>query len=91
MPGDWWTVWWVWMAAAFGLAILEVIVPGYIFLGFAAGALVVGAIVGVGITMGLAGSLVVFAALSLVAFIALRKVFGLRHGQVKIWDKDIND
>ncbi|WP_420860210.1 NfeD family protein [Marivivens marinus] len=91
MSGDWWTVWWVWMAAAFGLAILEVIVPGYIFLGFAAGALIVGAIVGVGITMGLAGSLVVFAILSLAAFIALRKVFGLRSGQVKIWDKDIND
>ncbi|RYG89528.1 hypothetical protein EU803_17515 [Loktanella sp. IMCC34160] len=91
MSGDWWTVWWVWMAAAFGLAILEVIVPGYIFLGFAAGALVVGAIVGLGVTMGLAGSLVVFAILSLAAFIALRKIFGLRSGQVKIWDKDIND
>ena len=30
-----WTEWWVWMAGALALATLEVIVPGYIFLGFA--------------------------------------------------------
>jgi hypothetical protein len=33
-----WHLWWVWLAAALGLAILEILVPGFIFLGFAVGA-----------------------------------------------------
>jgi len=36
-------------------------------------------------------TLVVFAATSLVVWFGLRKVFGLRTGQVKVWDTDIND
>ena len=30
--------WWVWIVLGFALGVLEVIVPGYIFLGFAVGA-----------------------------------------------------
>lgn len=87
-----WSVWWVWMSAAVVLAILEVIVPGYIFLGFAAGAAFVGGILLLGIGgLTLPWALLVFAVFSLVSFIALRKIFGIRHGQVKIWDRDIND
>jgi membrane protein implicated in regulation of membrane protease activity len=87
-----WTEWWVWMSAALALATLEVIVPGYIFLGFAIGALVLGA----GLLAGISGvslplMLVIFAVLSLLAYLGLRKVFGLKTGQVKIWDRDIND
>ena len=33
-----WQVWWVWIVAGFALGVLEVIAPGYIFLGFAIGA-----------------------------------------------------
>ena len=89
---NWFNEWWVWMAAAVALAILEVLVPGYIFLGFAIGAF----FVGLALVMGLVGftlpwTLVVFAVLSLISFLVLRKVFGIRHGQVKIWDRDIND
>ncbi len=84
--------WWVWMSAALAMATLEVIVPGYIFLGFAAGAFFVGAMLLIGITgLSLPWMLVVFAVLSLIAFLALRKVFGLKNGQVKIWDRDINE
>jgi len=36
--------WWVWMSAALLLATAEVIIPGWIFLGFALGALVMGAL-----------------------------------------------
>jgi len=74
------------------LATLEVIVPGYFFLGFAIGALVMGVILLADVVaLSLPVVLVIFAVLSLVAYLALRKIFGLRNGQVKIWDRDIND
>lgn len=87
-----WAVWWVWIVAGFALGVLEVIVPGYIFLGFAIGAVVVG----VGLGVGLLGSslpflLLVFAVVSLLAWLGLRRSVGVRDGQVKIWDRDIND
>ncbi len=87
-----WTEWWVWMSGALVLATLEVLIPGYIFLGFAIGAGVMGLLILLGISAsGLALTLVIFAALSLTAYIVMRKVFGLEKGQVKIWDTDIND
>ena len=39
----WWSLWWVWMVGALLLAILEVMAPAQIFLGFAIGAAGVGA------------------------------------------------
>ena len=33
-----WQVWWVWVAGGFLLGVLEVLAPGFIFLGFALGA-----------------------------------------------------
>lgn len=87
-----WTQWWVWMSAAVVLATLEVILPGYIFLGFALGAAVMGLLILLGISAtGFALTLVIFALLSLASYLIMRKVFGLRNGQVKIWDTDIND
>ena len=87
-----WTVWWVWVVAGFLLGGLEVLVPGYIFLGFATGAVLTGILLGLGIvTGGPAWLLLVFAILSLVAWFALRRTMGVRQGQVKIWDRDIND
>lgn len=43
-----WQLWWVWAVAGLVLGILEVLAPGYIFLGFAAGAAVVGLLLLVG-------------------------------------------
>ena len=87
-----WSLWWVWISAAVVLAILEVMVPGYIFLGFAVGAAFMGIMIALGISgFSLPWALVIFAVLSLVAYLAMRKIFGIRHGQVKIWDRDIND
>ncbi|SFS18985.1 NfeD family protein [Yoonia litorea] len=87
-----WMQWWVWMAAALALATLEVLIPGYIFLGFAVGAAVMGLLMLFGISAGgLALTLAIFAGLSLLSYLAMRKFFGLRSGQVKIWDTDIND
>lgn len=87
-----WSLWWVWVAGGFALGILEVLMPGYIFLGFAIGAMLTGALVWLGL-MGtsLPALLVVFALASLAAWAVLRCAFGVRQGQVKIWDRDIND
>ena len=89
----WFNEWWIWMVAALVLAIAEVLIPGWIFLGFAVGAFFLGAMIwlGVGAGLSLAWSLVIFAVLSLVAYILLRQAFGIRRGQIKIWDRDIND
>lgn len=87
-----WTEWWVWMSGALILATLEVLIPGYIFLGFAIGAGVMGLLILLGISAkGLALTLVIFAVLSLISYIGMRKYFGLKTGQVKIWDTDVND
>ena len=87
-----WETWWVWIVAGFALGVLEVIVPGYIFLGFAIGAVIVGLGLGIGVLGGgLPILLLVFAVLSLIAWLGLRRVLGSNAGQVKIWDRDIND
>lgn len=89
----WYNEWWIWMVAALVLAIAEVLIPGWIFFGFAVGAFAVGAMIWLGIATGLslAWSLVIYAVLSLLAYILMRQMFGIRRGQVKIWDRDIND
>lgn len=88
----WWQEWWVWGAAALVLAILEVILPGYVFLGFAIGALVLAGVQLIGLTgLSLPVSLVIFALLSLAAYLVLRKLFALEHGTKTLWDRDIND
>lgn len=89
-----WNVWWIWLSAALILGILEIMVPGYIFLGFAIGAAVMGLLVGFSLgfsALSLPIALVIFAGLSLVAYLALRHFFKLEKGQVKVWDTDIND
>lgn len=86
-----WTLWWAWVVFGVALAVLEVLVPGFIFLGFAAGAVLVGVLVGIGVLGGSVPVLaLVFAVLSLVAWVGLRRVVGVKEGQVKVWDKDIN-
>ncbi len=89
-----WATWWIWMVGALALAIVEVLIPAQIFLGFAVGAALTGLGLAIGVP-GLAGSLpltlVVFAVLSLIAWIVIRRVLGVRPGQVKIWDRDINE
>lgn len=87
-----WTAWWAWFSFAMILGILEVVVPGYIFLGFAVGALVMAVLMLIGISgLTLPLSLVIFAVLSLVAFVLMRQYFKLDRGQVKKWDTDINE
>jgi len=84
-------VWWVWVVAGVALAVLEVLVPGFVFLGFAISAALVGVLVGIGVLGGNVPVLVlVFAVLALVAWLGLRRIVGVTKSQVKVWDKDIN-
>ncbi len=89
-----WATWWIWMVGALALAIVEVLLPAQVFLGFAAGAALTGLALALGVP-GLATSLpttlVVFAFLSLAAWVVTRRVLGVRRGQLKVWDRDINE
>ena len=86
------TTWWVWLAAALALAILEVLAPGFIFLGFAIGAALVGLmLLGPAAMLSPQMLLLIFAALSLVVWLVLKRIFALPKGQTKTFDHDIND
>ncbi len=85
-----WQVWWVWVAGGFLLGALEVAVPGFIFLGFAIGAVLTGLTVALGITHAFAPLVFTWAVLSGLSWLALRAAFGARSGQVNLWDRDIN-
>ncbi|MFB2531708.1 NfeD family protein [Paracoccus sp. p4-l81] len=82
---------WAWAVAALVLAGLEIILPGWILLGFAIGAGVVAALIGTGVLgAGLPMALVAFGLASLVAWWLLRRSMGAR-GEARIWHRDIND
>ena len=91
MPDQIWTVWWAWVVLGFALGVLEILVPGYIFLGFAIGAVITGVVAGLGLTASLPLVILIFAVASLVSWLVLRRVMGVRANQVKVWDRDIND
>lgn len=92
-----WSAWWLWALAAILLAGLELLLPGYVFLGFALGAALVALIFGLSLpsTALLAGSLpitlVVFAIISLASWLALRRMLGVQPSQRRIWTRDINE
>jgi membrane protein implicated in regulation of membrane protease activity len=78
---------------ALALACLEIIVPAFVFLGMTIGAgcvALVMALGGAGV-IGAPISVLMFAVISLIATLVLRKVFSLPKGQVKTFDGDIND
>ncbi len=87
-----WQEWWVWVVAGVGLGVLEILAPAFVLLGFSIGALLVGLLIAMGVLgTSLPIMVLVFAVISLLSWIVLRKIFGLRKGQVKVWHEDIND
>lgn len=92
-----WAAWWVWGAAAVLLATGEVLLPSFVLLGFALGAAVVATLLLFGgpLSVWLAASLplllLLFAIVSLLCWLALRRWVGVYRGQVKTFDHDIND
>ena len=80
------------MVAGLGLATLEVVLPGYIFAGFAVAAVATGGLIWLDfLGKSLPLALVVFAVLSVAGWAAMRRIFGKNLGEVKRWDSDIND
>ncbi|MCU0800229.1 MAG: hypothetical protein MUD11_00395 [Rhodobacteraceae bacterium] len=87
-----WTTWWVWIVGGFALGVLEVLVPGYIFLGFAVGAVLTGILLGTGLLgSSFTVTMLIFSLASLAAWYLLRATLSRHEGQVKIWHKDVND
>ena len=86
-----WSIWWVWLSAALVLAILEVLIPGFIFLGFACGALLVGLLLLAPLSPSLPALLTLFAGLSLLSWLAMRRYFRPPGGNSRMIHKDIND
>lgn len=90
-------LWWVWIAAGLVLAIVEVVVPGYLFAGFALGAVAVGGWMGLSLpgagwlAASLFNALVAMAVVSVLAWLALRQVMGVRKGQKIVIHDDINE
>ncbi|EBA05617.1 NfeD family protein [Sagittula stellata] len=86
-----WDTWWLWIAGGIVLLIVEVLAPGFIALGLAVGAFVVGLLLLVTGLGSLPVTLLIWAVASLVAWLVIRKLVGERKGQVKIWTTDINE
>ncbi|KFI30991.1 hypothetical protein CG51_06140 [Haematobacter missouriensis] len=83
--------WWIWMIGAIVLAGVEVLIPGWVFLGFAIGGMLTG--LALLLFPSLGGTAIIwllFALLSLAGWLLLRRLFG-RRSEVKIWKRDIND
>jgi len=86
----WISLWWVWLCAALVLAILEVLVPSYIFLGIAVGAVIMAGVVAIFPPLGVSTLMAIFAALSLISWLILRRVFRSPDDQTRIVHEDIN-
>jgi len=84
-------IWWVWLCAALALALIELVAPASIFLGFALGALAMTGVVGLGLISNTSALLALFAALSLLAWIVLKLLFKSQSSGARIVTHDINE
>ncbi len=85
------TLWWVWICAALVLGVIELLVPGSIFLGFALGAMAMAVVVFVLPISNIPALLALFALLSLIAWILLKLVFRRQSSGMRIVKRDINE
>ncbi len=90
---DFYAIWWIWLCGALVLAILEILAPGFVLLGFAIGALAVSMMLLSDLWPGLSLPvlLLIFSALSLAAWLILRRAFTRPGAGPKHFDHDIND
>lgn len=84
---------WMWLVAALVIAAIELLLPGWIFMGLAGAVGIMAVLLISGVwTATLPITLVVTAVLSAVIWFALRRFVGVRGaGEKKIWTRDIND
>jgi membrane protein implicated in regulation of membrane protease activity len=88
---DYLTLWWIWLSLALILGLVEVLLPGNIFLGFALGALGMVPMVLVFSDPNTSFLLALFAGLSLAAWVILRVVFRYQSSGARIVTRDINE
>jgi len=85
-----------WLAIAFAMGVVELVMPGYLFLGFATGAIIVSGLLFLGLegwftgVAGLTYLVAVYAAISLVSWFVLRRVLKAGPNLRKV-DRDINE
>ena len=84
-------IWWVWLCAALALALIELIAPASIFLGFALGALAMVGITAFTTISNTSALFALFAGLSLIAWIVLKLVFKSQSSGARIVERDINE
>ncbi|SCY76686.1 NfeD family protein [Paracoccus tibetensis] len=84
---------WLWLVAALVIATIELLLPGWIFMGLAGAVGIMAVLLITGVwTASLPVTLVVTAVMSAVIWFALRRIAGPRSaGEKKIWTRDIND
>lgn len=87
-----WTIWWVWIAFALSLAILETLLPAFVFAGMTVGATVIGVLLALGVSFGqsFAWAFATFGAVSLIATLGIRYWMGPQGDETKIIYDDIN-
>jgi membrane protein implicated in regulation of membrane protease activity len=85
------SLWWVWISISLALGVVELLAPGFIFLGFAIGGLVMAGIVAVFTFSNVPALLALFAILALIAWIALRAAFKHQSSGARIVTHDINE
>jgi membrane protein implicated in regulation of membrane protease activity len=84
-------IWWVWLCLALVLALVELLAPASVFLGFALGALAMTGVVAFGGITNTSALLALFAGLSVVAWIVLRLMFKNQSSGARIVTHDINE
>lgn len=91
----WLSIWWVWIGIALIVAIVELLLPGFIFLGIALGALILGILqLILPDTFGALSfneTMALFAGLSLVSWLVLKRAFRNQSSGKTVFTKDIND
>ena len=91
----WLGIWWVWIGLALALGVVEILAPGFIFLGIAIGAGLLGllmvALPDLFVDLAVSVLLAWFGGLSLLAWIGLRLGFRKQTSDSKTFTTDIND
>ncbi len=83
---------WVWIAGGIVLGLLEMLLPGFILLGFAVGAAVTGILIWSGLIVpSLPVLLLITGVVAAITWFLARRLLGVRKGQTRIWDRDINE
>lgn len=87
-----WLNGWLWIVAAALIALIELAVPGYVFLGIGVATALMGLVFLAGLWGGgFAPAILVTALIAAAVMLSLRRIFDYSRGEVRHWRRDIND